>query len=121
MCQLASYVCSAIPSQPAPWSCLPVVKPSSRPNLLGDRSCSAIADLSVKHFTHASLSSIDSDDSDDDETGKKKPPVDFLPYVAGVSERIRKVCKDFNPLTTNNSCTRTCPTTKLNFWRVTNA
>ena len=40
--------------------------------------------------------SIDSDDSDDEETSKKKPPVAFLPYVAGVSERIRKVCQDFN-------------------------
>ena len=26
----------------------------------------------------------------------EKPPVVFLPYVAGVSERIRKVCQDFN-------------------------
>ena len=40
--------------------------------------------------------SIDSDDSDDEKTSKKKPPVAFLPYVAGVSERIRKVCQDFN-------------------------
>ena len=30
---------------------------------------------------------------DDDET--EKPPVAFLPYVAGVSERIRKACRDF--------------------------
>ena len=38
--------------------------------------------------------SIDSDDSD--EKSKKKPPVALLPYVAGRSERIRKVCQDFN-------------------------
>ena len=30
----------------------------------------------------------------DDDT--EKPPTAFLPYVAGVSERIRKVCRDFN-------------------------
>ena len=41
------------------------------------------------------MPSIDSDDSDDDETSKRKPPVAFLPYVPGVSERIRKVCQDF--------------------------
>ena len=37
--------------------------------------------------------SINSDDSDDVETSKKKPLVAFLSYVAGVSERIRKVCQ----------------------------
>ena len=30
----------------------------------------------------------------DNET--EKPPIAYLPYVAGVSERIRKVCQDFN-------------------------
>ena len=40
--------------------------------------------------------SIDSNDSDDDETSKTKPPVAFLPFVAVVRERNRKVCQDFN-------------------------
>ena len=34
--------------------------------------------------------------SDDDDNDTEKPPIAFLPYVAGVSERIRKVCRDFN-------------------------
>ena len=34
--------------------------------------------------------------SDDDDNDTEKPPIAFLPYVAGVSERIRKVCQDFN-------------------------
>ena len=34
------------------------------------------------------------DDNDDSET--ERPPMAYLPYVAGVSERIRKVCRDFN-------------------------
>ena len=34
------------------------------------------------------------DDNDDNET--ERPPMAYLPYVAGVSERIRKVCRDFN-------------------------
>ena len=34
--------------------------------------------------------------SNDDDNEAEKPPVAFLPYVAGVSERIRKVCQDFN-------------------------
>ncbi len=34
--------------------------------------------------------------SDDDDNDTEKPPIAFLPYVAGVSERIRKVCWDFN-------------------------
>ena len=33
---------------------------------------------------------------DDNETDKEKPPTAFLPYVAGMSERIRKMCQDFN-------------------------
>ena len=33
---------------------------------------------------------------DDDETNEEKSPTAFLPYVAGVSERIRRVCQDFN-------------------------
>ena len=33
--------------------------------------------------------------SDDDDNDTEKPPTAFLPYVAGVSERIRKVCRDF--------------------------
>ena len=40
--------------------------------------------------------SDDSDNSDGEENSTKKPPVAFLPYVAGVSEGIRKVCQDFN-------------------------
>ena len=31
---------------------------------------------------------------DDNET--ERPPIAYLPYVAGVSERVRKVCRDFN-------------------------
>ena len=31
---------------------------------------------------------------DDNET--ERPPMAYLPYVAGISERIRKVCQDFN-------------------------
>ena len=34
--------------------------------------------------------------SNDDDNDAEKPPVAFLPYVAGVSERIRKACQDFN-------------------------
>ena len=35
------------------------------------------------------------DDNDDNET--ERPPIAYLPYVAGVSERIRNlVCRDFN-------------------------
>ena len=34
--------------------------------------------------------------SDDDDDDTEKPPIALLPYVAGVSERIRKVCRDFN-------------------------
>ena len=34
--------------------------------------------------------------SDNDDNDTEKPPIAFLPYVAGVSERIRKVCRDFN-------------------------
>ena len=33
-------------------------------------------------------------DKDDDET--EKPPVALLPYAAGISERIRKACRDFS-------------------------
>jgi hypothetical protein len=33
--------------------------------------------------------------SNEDDNETEKPPVAFLPYVAGVSERIRKVCQDF--------------------------
>ena len=36
----------------------------------------------------------ESDDNDDNET--ERPPMAYLPYVAGVSERIRKVCRYFN-------------------------
>ena len=32
----------------------------------------------------------------DDDDNTEKPPPAFLPYVAGVSERIKKVCRDFN-------------------------
>ena len=35
-------------------------------------------------------------ESSDDDDDTEKPPIAFLPYVAGVSERIRKVCRDFN-------------------------
>ena len=31
-----------------------------------------------------------------DKTNEEKPPTAFLPYVAGVSERIRRACQDFN-------------------------
>ena len=34
------------------------------------------------------------DDDDDSET--ERPPMAYIPYVAGVSERIRKVCQDFS-------------------------
>ena len=34
--------------------------------------------------------------SDGDSNDTEKPPTAFLPYVAGVSERIRKACRDFN-------------------------
>ena len=40
--------------------------------------------------------SDDSDDGDGEEISTKKLSVAFLPYVAGGSERIRKVCQDFN-------------------------
>ena len=32
----------------------------------------------------------------DGETEEERPPTVHLPYVAGVSERIRRVCRDFN-------------------------
>ena len=35
-------------------------------------------------------------DDDDDDNATEKPPTAFRPYVAGVSEKIRKVCQDFN-------------------------
>lgn len=35
-------------------------------------------------------------DDEDDSNETEKPSTAFIPYVAGVSERIRKVCRDYN-------------------------
>ena len=38
--------------------------------------------------------------NDDDDGDTEKPPIAFLPYAAGVSERIRKVCQEFKVFNT---------------------
>ena len=49
--------------------------------------------------------SDDSDDSDGKEASMKRPPVAFLPYVAGVSEKIRKCVRT----STSERCSRLDP------------
>ena len=48
-------------------------------------------------FVHsASAPRAPKEPSNDDDNEAEKPPLAFLPYVAGVSERIRKAYQDFN-------------------------
>ena len=45
-------------------------------------------------FVRSALKQRTPREPDDNET--EKPQIAYLPYVAGVSERVRKVCRDFN-------------------------
>ena len=45
-------------------------------------------------FVRSALKQRTPREPDDNET--ERPPMAYLPYVAGISERIRKVCRDFN-------------------------
>ena len=47
-------------------------------------------------FVRSALKQRTPREPDDNDNETEKPPIADLPYVAGVSERIGKVCRDFN-------------------------